>query len=675
LPLGAHLRGGGINFAIFSRHATAVSLLLFDDGQWHKSPSEVALDPRVNRTGDIWHLWVAGIGPGTRYAWRVDGPYAPEQGDRFNRNRLLLDPYAPALVGTEHWDFARVCNESESPVDAGDAAVKARCLVPDDRFDWEDDQPPRIPWSDTVIYECHVRGFTIHPSSAVQHPGTFQGVVEKIPYLRQLGVTAIELLPVQEFHENELTVRNPLTGERLRNYWGYSTVAFFAPRENYSSRRRPGVQVSEFKTMVRALHRAGVEVILDIVFNHTAEGDQNGPTLNFRGLDNRIYYLLEKDPRYYRNYSGTGNTFNCNHPVVRDYILDCLRHWVIEMHVDGFRFDLASVMERDEDGKLLANAPLLERIAEDPILRDVKLVAEAWDAAGVYQVGHFPGQRWSEWNGRYRDDVRRFWRGDPGLAGALASRLCGSADLYQRSGKQPLNSINYLTCHDGFTLNDLVSYRHKHNEANGEDNRDGADENCSDNCGVEGPSDDPVIESLRKRQIRNMLATLMLSRGVPMLLGGDEFRRSQSGNNNAYCQDNETSWYDWSLLHRHGDIHDFTRAMIALRRRHPLLRQEEFYTPDEVTWFNASGRTPDWSAPDRHLGCHFHPLRPVPDELCILCNAEDHPLDMQLPEQGAGGWRRVVDTVGVLTTEDNAVLDNNTVSLLPFSLVVLERVF
>ena len=673
LPLGAHPQGTGINFSIFSRHATSISLLLFGGQQDHIPRSTIALDPRCNRTGDIWCLWVDGVGPGALYAWRADGPYAPGQGDRFNRYKVLLDPYATALAGTEYWDFACVCSDEHVHAGEDDAAVKPRCLVPDDRFDWEGDQPPRHPWSGTVIYETHVRGLTIHPSSAVNHNGTFLGVVEKIPYLQGLGVSAIELLPVQEFYEHELVQHNPLSGERLRNYWGYSTVAFFAPKESYSSRKRPGVQVSEFKTMVKALHRAGIEVILDIVFNHTAEGDHTGPTLNFRGLDNRIYYLLEADRSFYKNYSGTGNTLNCNHPVVRDYILDCLRHWVTEMHVDGFRFDLASIMERDEDGNLLANPPVLERIAEDPILHGVKLIAEAWDAAGIYQVGRFPGQRWSEWNGRYRDDVRRFWRGDPDLAGAFASRLCGSADLYQQSGKEPLNSINYLTCHDGFTLNDLVSYRHKHNEANGEYNRDGADENYSANYGVEGPSDDPAIESLRKRQIKNMLATLMLSRGVPMLLGGDEFRRTQKGNNNAYCQDNETSWYDWSLLNTHQEIHDFTRAMIAFRRRHSLLCEEAFYTSSEITWFDASGHPPDWSAPVRHLACHLHPRHAAPDELCILCNAEEHALEFVLPEQSRSGWRRVIDTAKAVATKDIAP-ENSVVSLLPFSLVVLERI-
>jgi len=677
LPLGAHLRGMGANFAVFSRHATRISLLLFDDPRDLVPRSTIALDPRCHRTGDIWHLWVDGIGLGSLYAWRVNGPYAPDRGDRFNRHKLLLDPYATALAGTDCWDFTCACGDditgqalSRSSKD--DTGAKPKCLIPDDRFDWAGDRPPGRPWSDTVIYETHVRGLTVHPSSAVRNPGTFLGVVEKIPYFQDLGVTAIELLPVQEFYENELIQRNPLGGKRLHNYWGYSTVAFFAPKESYSSRKRAGVQVSEFKTMVQALHRAGIEVILDIVFNHTAEGDHTGPTLNFRGLDNRIYYMLEPDRRYYKNYSGTGNTLNCSHPVVRDYILDCLRHWVTEMHVDGFRFDLASVLGRDEDGNLLANPPLLERIAEDPILRGVKLIAEAWDAAGVDQVGRFPGQRWSEWNGRYRDDVRCFWRGDPGLAGALASRLCGSADLYQQSGKEPINSVNYITCHDGFTLNDLVSYECKHNEANGEDNRDGAAENYSKNYGMEGPAGDPAIQSLRKRQIKNMLATLMLSRGVPMLLGGDEFCRTQKGNNNAYCQDNETSWYDWSLLQEHRELHAFTRAMISFRRRHPLLCEEEFYAPGEIAWFDASGRPPDWSVPIRHLGCHLHPPRSAPDELCVLCNAEDRALEFVLPKRSGGGWHRAFDTAKGLTAKGTP-LENRSVSLLPFSLVVLER--
>ena len=394
--------------------------------------------------------------------------------------------------------------------------------------------------------------------------------------------------------------------------------------------------------MVRELHRAGIEVILDISFNHTAEGDEHGVTLNFRGLDNPIYYLLDDDQRRYRNFTGCGNTFNGNHPVVRDYILDCLRYWANEMHIDGFRFDLAAVLERDEKGKPLPSAPLLERIAEDPILRDVKLIAEPWDAAGIYQVGRFPGRRWSEWNGRYRDDVRRFWRGDPGTTGALASRLSGSADLYQQSGKVPLNSINFVTCHDGFTLNDLVSYANKHNEANGEDNHDGSDTNYSANYGVEGPSNDPAIESLRKRQIKNMLATLMLSRGVPMLLGGDEFRRTQLGNNNAYCQDNETSWHDWDLLERHRDLFRFTRMLIALRKHFSVLTEECFYTDSEISWFDADGKHPEWNGPNGILGCHIHPTRAV-TQLCLLFNATTRAVAFRLPP-ASHEWRVTLDT-------------------------------
>ena len=667
LPLGAHQQGTGTNFAIFSRHATAVTLLLFHDAQDAVPESRLDLDPQRNRTGDIWHLWVNGIESGSLYAWQVDGPNAPEQGDRFDPHKQLLDPYALALAGTDHWDFAGASHVDDTN---SDGTTNPKCLVTDRYFDWADDQPLRQPWSRTIIYETHVRGLTIHPSSAVTHPGTYLGVIEKIPYLQDLGITAIELLPVQEFNQNELTRHNPRTGELLRNYWGYDTVAFFAPKESYASTKQAGTQVREFKTMVRALHQAGIEVILDIVFNHSAEGNHTGPTLNFRGLDNRIYYLLESDRRFYKNYSGTGNTLNCNHPVVRDYILDCLRHWVIDMHVDGFRFDLAAIMERSEDGSLLANPPLLERIAEDPILRDVKLIAEAWDAAGVYQVGRFPGQRWSEWNGRYRDDVRRFWQGEPGMIGALASRLCGSADLYQQTGKEPLNSINFITCHDGFTLNDLVSYAHKHNESNGEENHDGSNDNYSANYGIEGPGDDPVIDTLRQRQIRNMLATLLLSRGVPMLLGGDEFRRSQQGNNNAYCQDNEISWYDWRQLAQEQATYTFTQNMIHLRQRFSLLSEERFYTGEDVSWFNSEGASPQWEGNSRSLGCHLHP-KGFPDELCLLFNAEETAVDFYLPrpERNTAVWRCEVDTstvnnIGKLSTQ-------SMYHLIPRSLVVL----
>ena len=435
-----------------------------------------------------------------------------------------------------------------------DAGAMPKCVFTDDHFDWHDDQPLRHPSSRIVIYEMHVRGFTIHPSSGVEHPGTYRGLVEKIPHLKELGITAVELMPVHEFNECQVAGINPQTGKPLRNYWGYDPVAFFAPKASYSSAGGLGQQTLEFKEMVLALHQAGIEVILDVVFNHTAEGSELGPTLCFRGIDNAIFYMLASDKRRYINCTGTGNTINANHPVVRDHVLAALRYWKIEMHVDGFRFDLASILGRDGDGKLLANAPLLERIAEDSILRDVKIIAEAWDAAGAYEVGSFSERRWASWNGRYRDDVRRFWRGDDGMLGSFASRICGSADIYANSGKGPECSINYVTCHDGFTLNDLVSYRDKHNEGNGQNNHDGTDANFSENNGAEGETTDAGIETLRKVQIKNLLLTLLISRGVPMLLGGDEFRRTQGGNNNAYCQDNETSWFDWRLPEQHGEF-------------------------------------------------------------------------------------------------------------------------
>ncbi len=638
-PLGCSVAGAAFNMAVFSRNANRLELLVFDSIADNRSPRFVfELDPRCHRTGDIWHIRLNGLPTGLQYAWRAHGPDAPRRGHRFSPRKMLLDPYAVALVGTECWDF--VCAGS----DEADTSAKPKCLIADaDAFDWQGDCPIGRAWSDSIIYEAHVRGLTMHPSSAARHPGTFLGVIEKIPHFKSLGITALELMPVQEFFENELTRINPQTGERLRNYWGYSTVAFFAPKESYSTRTFPGCQLTEFKAMVRALHQANIEIILDIVFNHTAEGDQTGPTLNYRGFDNMIYYLLESDQRYYRNYSGCGNTFNCNHPVVRDHILDCLRYWVTEMHVDGFRFDLASVLGRGADGQLLANPPLLERIAEDPVLRHVKLIAEAWDAGGAYQVGSFPGQRWSEWNGRYRDDVRRYWRGDRGSAGAFASRLCGSADIYARAGKQPLHSINFITCHDGFTLNDLVSYGEKHNEANGEANQDGANENFSANYGVEGETDDPEIEAIRLRQIKNLLATLFLSRGVPMLLGGDEFRRTQQGNNNAYCQDS-LSWFDWGLAEANREIVDFTAGLIAFRKEHEVLRLARFYTQSELVWFDAVGQSMTWSDSMRGLGFGILTERGVAS-LCVLFNPGNSSLRYQLPEElRARSWRTAIDT-------------------------------
>lgn len=646
-PLGARAYGDGVNFAFFSRHATRVRLELFDQPEDAAPAQAFDLDPVCNRTGDVWHIWIAGLRPGQLYAYRVDGPYQPQAGHRFNFNRLLIDPFATALTRLDDWDFDASrgdAGDDATPAGDDDAGAMPKCVYTQEHFHWHEDRPPRRPWSETVIYETHVRGLTIHPSSGVKHPGTYRGLMEKIPYLQDLGVTAIELMPVQEFNGSDGRRVDPRTGQSLANYWGYDPVAFMAPKATYSSAGCGGQQKLEFKEMVQACHRAGIEVILDVVFNHTAEGNEQGPTLSWRGIDNRIFYMLADDRRYYRNFTGTGNTINANHPVVRDFILTTLRYWVIEMHVDGFRFDLASVLGRGSSGALLSNAPLLEQIAEDPILRDVRIIAEAWDAAGAYQVGSFSKRRWAEWNGRYRDDVRRFWRGDEGMMGVFASRICGSADIYAGSGKGPERSINFVTCHDGFTLNDLVSYHSKHNEANGENNRDGSDANYSENYGVEGETADAGVEAVRRGQIKNFLLTLMISRGVPMLLGGDEFRRTQGGNNNAYCQDNETSWYDWGLLARHGDIHRFTRGLIAFRRGHPVLSQERFYTDADIRWFGPDGNLPDWANPHaRQLACLIP--EDAPRGLYLIFNADDAAATFRLPEAGAGAvWHVAADT-------------------------------
>jgi glycogen operon protein len=651
LPLGAYSRGTGVNFAIFSRNATGVRLDLFDRAEDVTPARSIILDAVRNKTGDIWHVWLEGIRPGQLYGFRIAGPYAPHDGHRFNPNKLVLDPCARAIVPCASRDARPALGYDPSSPDKDlsfchldDAGSAPKCVVSYEDFDWQGDQPLRLAWTDTVIYELHVRGFTIDPTAGTQSPGTYAALVQKIDYLRDLGVTAVELMPVQEFDEYALPRTNPDTGERLRNFWGYDPLGFFAPKESYASVRDHAAQVLEFKQMVRACHRAGLEVILDVVFNHTGEGNQLGPTVSFRGIDNAIYYWLDDDKRYYRNFTGTGQTVNASHPVVRDLILDALRYWVMEMHVDGFRFDLASVLGRDASGRVIADAPLLERIAEDPILRDAKLIAEAWDVAGAYQVGCFSQRRWAEWNGHFRDDVRRFWRGDPGMMGRFASRICGSSDLYSWSGKGPESSINFVTCHDGFTLNDLVSYTQKHNTANGENNRDGADENFSTNHGFEGASADPAIEVVRERQIRNFLLTVLISRGVPMLLAGDEFRRTQRGNNNAYCQDNDTSWIDWSLADRHRDLVRFTRELLAFRRSHPVLRREAFYTDRDIQWFDSSGRTPDWIDPERRrLGCLIHGDDDL--DLFLMFNADKEPASFVLPPiHQSLQWKLVVDT-------------------------------
>jgi glycogen operon protein len=649
LPLGVRDCCDGFNFAVFSRHAERIELLLFDRPDCTEPFLIVELDPVHHRTGDIWHALIQGLEWGQAYAYRVRGPWDPRHGMRFDGGHWLLDPYALAVANTAGWRNRAAPLHQPKGIPLRPLASAAKGLLTRRSFDWQGIARPRRSWSETVIYETHVRGLTIHPSSATKHPGTFLGLIEKIPYLKDLDVTAVELMPVQEFAEIDDARTNPITGETLRNYWGYNTVAFFAPKEAYSTQAAPGCQIDEFKLMVRELHRAGIELILDIAFNHTAEGDEAGPTFSFRGLDNSIYYLLDEEGQYL-DFTGCKNTLNCGHPVVRDYIIDCLRYWTTEMHVDGFRFDLASVLGRDERGKLLSDPPLIARIAEDPVLRDVKLIAEAWDMGGAFQVGSFPSSRWVEWNSHYRDDVRRFWFGDRRARGAFASRLCGSSDLYKRSDDSRIRSVNFVTCHDGLTLNDVVTYSRKHNEANGSNNLDGVNGEISSNHGREGEPDDPAIERVRVRQIKNLLATLMLSRGIPMLLGGDEFRRTQKGNNNPYCQDNETSWYDWRLLKQNSDIAQFTRQLSDLRRQSPVFRADQYYSESEVSWFDRDGKPVDWSAPGQTLGMLVKARTRSGSEdgrpsYCLLFNAGVQSVRFSVPPREAPlRWHVIIDT-------------------------------
>jgi glycogen operon protein len=661
-PFGATVINNGVQFALFSRHAISVELILFHSPERDSGFTSLALDPVYNKTGDIWHIWVEGIGEGQVYGYRIDGEYNPSRGLRYNRNKLLIDPYARALTGNFIWDLTKSrgmipgAEDNESSISTEDSSYFVpRSIVVNGRREILKN-PIRIPESDLIIYELHVRGFTAHGTSGVSAAGTFKGLTEKIPYLKELGINTVELLPIQEFDEFENINVNPFTGERLKNFWGYSTIAFFAPKSFYSSGNRTGEQVAEFREMVKEFNQAGIEVILDVVFNHTHEGDQKGPTLSFRGIDNSIYYILDDDKSKYKNFSGCGNTVNCNHPHVRHFILDCLRYWFIEMDVDGFRFDLASILGRDQNGEMLSNPPLIEWIEEDPILRKAKIIAEAWDAGGAYQVGKFPG-RWAEWNGRYRDDVRRFWRGDPGMRGIFATRLTGSSDLY--STTHPCRSINFITCHDGFTLNDLVTYSVKNNMENGEDNRDGENNNHSFNCGMEGPDVPPDIERLRVRIIKNFIATLFLSLGVPMLLAGDEFRRTQKGNNNSYCQDNEISWINWDLLNMNHGVFQFTKKMIEFRKNHPILRSNRFftgekkdkYTTADITWYGTDLDEPDWESDESFIsvlinGQYGNEISCTDDsDLYMIFNASENRLTVKIPPSPSGReWRISINT-------------------------------
>jgi isoamylase len=641
-PLGITTYPDGVNWSLFSQEATEVGLLLFESAVAVEPTQTIRLDPFRNKTFHFWHVFVRGCGPGVFYAFRVDGPADSAAGHRFNPNKVLIGPWARG-IHKDLWNRADAIGPHDN------IATSMRCEVVDpSSYDWEGDRPLGRPIHESIIYEMHVGGFTRSPSSHVTCPGTFASMIEKIPYIQALGVTAVELLPVFEFDDTNVSVNR--AGEPLRNYWGYSTVGFFSPHSGYCVQRAGLPHLNEFRNLVKALHKAGLEVILDVVFNHTDEGNELGPTHSFRGIDNRTFYLLDPDnPASYLNYSGVGNTFNANHPLPQKFIVDCLRYWVEQMHVDGFRFDEGSVLARGEDGRPLLHPPVIWQIELDDALADTKMIAEAWDAAGLYQVGHFPGDRWAEWNGRYRDDVRRFVKGDPGLTGAIASRLGGSADIYQLRGQTPENSVNFVTVHDGFTLNDLVSYNEKHNEANGEGNRDGINENLSWNCGVEGPSDDPAIEALRIRQIKNFFTILLLSRGVPMLLGGDEVRRSQSGNNNAYNQDNATSWFDWTLVESNREMLRFVQRMIAFRKAHPALWQPSFYTgamnerglPD-ITWHGTILNSPGFTDPlARTLACTIAGFGGTAD-LHVMMNMFWEPLDFEVP--AGRTWLIAIDT-------------------------------
>jgi len=632
-PFGATPGPSGVNFAVFSRHARQVHLVLFQEGR-EEPIAEIPLDPVRNRTGDVWHVFVSGLPHDTLYGYRVDGPWSIKAGHRFDANAIVLDPYAQAVSGGQRWGAPDV------PHGKDEGRLTRRCQLITSAFDWQGDASPNTPLAQTVIYELHVRGYTQHPSAGVKHPGTYLGLCEKIPYLKSLGITAVQLMPVLEFDELDQIHKHPGTGERLKNYWGYSPLSFFAPKASYAS--RPGQQLQEFKEMVREFHRAGIEIILDVVYNHTCEGNEKGPTLSFRGLDNAIFYLLDREGRYY-NFSGCGNTVNCNHPVVRDLILDSLTYLVAELHVDGFRFDLAAILGRGPDGKVLEDPPLLHHIAEHPVLAQTKLLAEAWDAAGLCQLGKFPAWgRWAEFNGWFRDDVRRFIRGDAQTTAPVAKRICGSLDLYGDSSRHPYHSINFVTCHDGFTLHDLVSYNHKHNEANGESNRDGWEHNCSDNCGHEGPSSDPWIMAVRQRQVRNFLTMILLAQGVPFITQGDEFGRTQQGNNNAYCQDNEVSWVDWSLAQKNAGLLRFTRMLITLRSKYFALSREQFI--NRTTWHGTKVGDPDWTGHSRALaflllGWHGQP------SFYVLFNVANHCQRFALPPlDGQWRWKRLVDT-------------------------------
>jgi glycogen operon protein len=641
-PLGATVMCEGVNFSLYSRDATVIELLFFDHKDDARPSRVIHLDSTIHRTYHYWHVFISGAQAGQLYGYRVHGPSDPDKGMRFDPAKLLIDPYGRGIAVSSNYSREAAKHKGDNL-----AAAMKSVVVDPGLYDWEGDIPLNRLCSQTIIYEMHVKGFTAHPSSGISEDkrGTFRGLMEKIPYLHDLGISAVELLPVFQFDPQDCPAG-------LVNYWGYAPVSFFAPHQAYSSRQDPLGAVDEFRDMVKRLHRAGIEVILDVVFNHTAEGDHLGPTLSFRGLDNSAYYLLEKDQSRYANYSGTGNTLNANHPIVRRLILDSLRYWVQEMHVDGFRFDLASILARDSNGDVMSNPPVLWDIESDPVLAGTKMIAEAWDAAGLYQVGSFIGDSWKEWNGRFRDDARGFFRGDEGSLRHFADRFVGSHEIYQHKGREAEQSVNFVTCHDGFTLNDLVSYNQKHNEANGEENRDGGNDNRSWNCGVEGPSTDSEIERLRSRQVKNFMTVTLLSLGIPMILMGDEVRRTQHGNNNAYCHDNEANWFDWSLHEKHAEIHRFLQLLIARRSLRDFGPERQQMSLTQLIhegikgWHGVKLNQPDWSDHSHSVALN---AAITSESLLVhfIFNAYWEPLDFELPRTSSGkpvSWRRWIDT-------------------------------
>jgi glycogen operon protein len=680
-PAGARPGTDGCNFSIFSHHATQVELLLFAHADSPEPFQVIRLDPAVNKSFFAWHVYVEALPTGSWYAWRIDGPRDTAQtGLRFDPGKALLDPHALAVSQTL-WDRQRACQPGDN------SACCMRSMLLHDHYDWEGDQPLARPFQTAIIYELHVGGFTRHPSSGVRHPGTFAGLIEKIPYLKALGITHVELLPIMAFDEQDVPLGTSALG--LENYWGYSTHSFFSPHPGYCVTPEDGTHQREFRDLVKALHRAGIGIILDVVFNHTAESGADGPVINFKGLENGVFYHLDsQDRRIYRDYTGCGNTLNCNHPIVASFILNCLEYWVREMHIDGFRFDLASAMARGEDGRPLHDAPLIWGIELSEQLAATKLIAEAWDAVGLYQLGNFPGSRWAEWNGRYRDVIRGFVRGDGGLVSEVATRISGSPDFYQPQHRMPINSINFVTCHDGFTLHDLFSYERKHNEANGEDNRDGHNENLSSNCGVEGDTRNAKVLALRRQLARDTIAILLLSQGVPMLLAGDEVLRTQRGNNNCYCQNNDLAWFDWDLCHTHADMLRFVQQMIALRQRHPALMRRRFLTGNpvgargmpDITWHGADGSRPNWF--DQHvrvLGFTLAGLSADEADLHVILNMADTPLQSVLPPVAGRRWQLAVDTGresphDIIPREQQRPVSESAITIAARSVVVFENI-